>query len=478
MKFQYLVLFLLFIFFLPKVSFAGVRINEIAWMGTANSANDEWIELYNEDSSTVDLSNWLLLASDGAPNLVLTGSISGNSYFLLERTDDSSVSMASADQIYTGALGNDGESLTLKDSTGSVQDTVNHSDGWKGGDNSTKDTMQYSNSHWITASATPRTENESSESEDTGEENKEDQSDSNNSNELETESANSVYDEEKDIIDTFTLNLQIDPVIISNVHAKFVVGVYKNNVRQLKGIHSWNFGDGAFVQNVDRYSRDDMTFSHVYYNPGTYVAIFEYRTSSLKKDPDVHHRVTITVTDHNVEISNINPNDSITLTNLTSKEVDVGGWQLRTNDHKYTFPDSTIILSQNDLVLSYQTLGILLNKRTMLFLPNGTMVSFLNNKKDHLIVQPHQNTFETIEPIKIDDSIVIRPLNETATVMFARDPIKQKGSQSNVWYIFTALLALGGVIGLSSTVMFLYTQKTKTSTSDDIEVDDITILED
>jgi len=62
--------------------------------------------------------------------------------------------------------------------------------------------------------------------------------------------------------------------------------------------------------------------------------------------------------------------------------------------------------------------------------------------------------------------------------MFARDPIKQKGSQSNVWYIFTALLALGGVIGLSSTVMFLYTQKTKTSTSDDIEVDDITILED
>jgi len=96
----------------------------------------------------------------------------------------------------------------------------------------------------------------------------------------------------------------------------------------------------------------------------------------------------------------LNPNDSITLTNLTSKEVDVGGWQLRTNDHKYTFPDSTIILSQNDLVLSYQTLGILLNKRTMLFLPNGTMVSFLNNKKDHLIVQPHQNTFETIEPIK------------------------------------------------------------------------------
>jgi len=37
------VLILLFVFFLPAEVFASVVINEIAWMGTEVSYNDEWI---------------------------------------------------------------------------------------------------------------------------------------------------------------------------------------------------------------------------------------------------------------------------------------------------------------------------------------------------------------------------------------------------------------------------------------------------
>ena len=76
-----------------------VIISEIAWGGTAASANDEWIELYNTTASPIDLTGWTLNAADGSPSIALSGSIAGMGYFLLERTDDTTVSDIAADLI-------------------------------------------------------------------------------------------------------------------------------------------------------------------------------------------------------------------------------------------------------------------------------------------------------------------------------------------------------------------------------------------
>ncbi|WP_432664887.1 lamin tail domain-containing protein [Wukongibacter baidiensis] len=116
-----------------------VVINEIAWMGTTYSYADEWIELYNNTNQSVDLSGWTLSAKDGTPSINLSGAIPANGYFLLERTDDTTVPEISSDLIYSGALGNTIENLELKDSSGSVIDTV---DSWYAGDNGTKATME------------------------------------------------------------------------------------------------------------------------------------------------------------------------------------------------------------------------------------------------------------------------------------------------------------------------------------------------
>src|SRR5258707_13887588 len=64
-----------------------VVLNEIAWMGTLASANDEWIELVNNTSSAINLTGWTLTAADGTPSIVLSGGIPAGGYFLLERTD-------------------------------------------------------------------------------------------------------------------------------------------------------------------------------------------------------------------------------------------------------------------------------------------------------------------------------------------------------------------------------------------------------
>jgi len=167
---------ILFIIFLASVAFfcwqnyahaanlGDIIINEIAWMGTNISANDEWIELYNTTTGNISLDGWILSATDGgAPQINLHGVISGNNYFLLERTDDETVSGVAADFIYTGALGNDGEVLELQDNQGSLINKIEAGSGWPAGDNTSKQTMErVASGNWqnsASAGGTPKAAN-------------------------------------------------------------------------------------------------------------------------------------------------------------------------------------------------------------------------------------------------------------------------------------------------------------------------------
>ena len=129
-------LLLLAVFLTSTVHPASLRdvvISEIAWMGTTNSANDEWIELFNNSGASVNLAGWTLDAVDGTPSISLSGTIPAGGHFLLERTDDTTVPGVGADQFYTGALTNDGEDLILRNDTSVIIDQVNNSGGWFAG---------------------------------------------------------------------------------------------------------------------------------------------------------------------------------------------------------------------------------------------------------------------------------------------------------------------------------------------------------
>ena len=130
-------------FVVPKISSAQVIINEIAWMGTSISANDEWLELFNSSDQEIDITNWVLKSDDDTPKIILSGKIAAQGYFLLERTDDQSVPQIIANQIYNGGLGNNGENLKLTDSENVLIDQADcAANGWFAGDNTTKQTME------------------------------------------------------------------------------------------------------------------------------------------------------------------------------------------------------------------------------------------------------------------------------------------------------------------------------------------------
>jgi len=127
-----------------KVRVPAVIINEVAWMGTAKSHNDEWIELKNLFHDPVDLGGWQLQNKNRGIKISLKpGSVvPAGGFYLLERTDDTSVPAVSADAIYTGNLANANEALYLFDAACGLQDSIVAALAWPAGDNANKRTME------------------------------------------------------------------------------------------------------------------------------------------------------------------------------------------------------------------------------------------------------------------------------------------------------------------------------------------------
>ncbi|MEK7120674.1 MAG: lamin tail domain-containing protein, partial [Patescibacteria group bacterium] len=102
-----------------------VVINEIAWMGTQSNTAHEWIELYNRSDKNINLASFVIKKTRNTFTIHLSGEISANSYYLLERGTDDAIKDISAGLIYESTsisdLHNQGDQLILE-RNGSVID--------------------------------------------------------------------------------------------------------------------------------------------------------------------------------------------------------------------------------------------------------------------------------------------------------------------------------------------------------------------
>lgn len=116
---------------------AGLVINEIAWMGGKKGHSGEWIELFNDSATPLDLSDWVLRARDGTPTIALYGVIPAQGFLVLSRAAVE-IPGVSAELSFSGALENTGEQLELIAPDGRVVDLVAQ---WYAGDNKINATM-------------------------------------------------------------------------------------------------------------------------------------------------------------------------------------------------------------------------------------------------------------------------------------------------------------------------------------------------
>lgn len=129
---------------LSNVSLAvspSVTINEVSWAGSEDGSNDEWIELYNPGSQSVDLAGWYI-EDDGSPVYAIgEGVIEAHGYFLIE--DSELATDVTADAVIPLSLANSGDSLVLRDAGDSEVDSVNTGGtAWFAGNSVSKATME------------------------------------------------------------------------------------------------------------------------------------------------------------------------------------------------------------------------------------------------------------------------------------------------------------------------------------------------
>lgn len=329
---------ILFCAILPSSVHAAVVISEVAWMGSAESANDEWIELYNTGSDAVSVDNWRV--NDGASiNVELSGAIAAGAYAVLERTDDTSAP-GPAFATYTGALSNAGATLFLYRADGTLEDTVAGGSDWEniGGDNQSKYTPQYTGSGWITApaspggaaSAMPTTDGENTE----------------------TESAAQEHDDKGDPVtielqpsnNELVLGIEVSPVAYVNQEITLTAeasGIGKTLLDSLT--YTWNFGD------LETASGKEVP--HSYAHPGTYVITLH---SAFARYDEVV-RATITVLPVKFEMERM-PHGDILLRNNAKYETDISGYTLK-GSTTLTFPTLSFIAPQGTIKIPYKYIG-------------------------------------------------------------------------------------------------------------------------
>ena len=315
-------------------------------MGTTNSANDEWVELYN-DGENVSLDGWTL--SDGVNlSIALSGTIAAGAYAVLERTDDDSAP-GTAFLLYTGTLSNSGSTLTLTDSVGRVVDRVVGGENWEtiGGDNVTKDTAQRTDSDWITAAATPGERNVGSAVviETTETETVHTTSRSQVSIPTNIKSKTRKSDTELRLADTvLALSLDIPDIAYVNQPVTFSIEPSGISERLLDSVqYQWNFGD------LGTAARKNPT--HTYSYPGVYVVMVE---GEYKRHRAIaRHEILVLPVMFSLTKS---ATGDLHITNEATYEVDLSGYSLR-GEHTIVFPAHTVLLPESTITVPRENYG-------------------------------------------------------------------------------------------------------------------------
>jgi hypothetical protein len=314
-------LFLCALVVLPMVANAQIIINEIAWMGTSVSANDEWIEVYNTGGDAVSLSGWFLKARDGDPTIALSGEIPAGGYFLLERTDDESVPGISAGIIYTGGLGNAGETLELFDAGGLVVDSIVGGTNWSlGGDNAAKNTLQrQTDNSWITGIPTPGAQNNTQHIQIGG-----GTVLGSSTSTSATSTASTTSATKKTVSVGYTQNVfayaGVDIQTVAGAYAFFeAFGVDAKSEHISATSYQWSFGDGG-----DGNEKDG---AHVYRFPGTYTAVVSL-ASHYQRAQD---SVLVQVVSADVSLSSVlyGEDGYVEISNNSDVALDLSLWKLQ-----------------------------------------------------------------------------------------------------------------------------------------------------
>jgi len=345
--------------FLPVPASAAVRITEVAWMGVQGEGGQygEWIELYNDADTEVDVSGWKL-AADTETLFTLATSIPAGGYLLVERTTASMTDPVPGVSGESGSFGgggiaNTGEDMGLYDASGAAVDMLRFSGGWPAGDAQTKETMQYLNGTWVTAAPSPgeATTATSTDPEETDDE------DDDSSQEVSTSASKSAEPKAPAPKTPAPTEPHIELVVPKQLY-QYVEESFTANVVLAKGFRPsegklvWNMGDGTIRTTQ---SITPITYSYSY--EGTYTVWVEYYRSPSDTAPTLSASTSVAVMAPKLSIAVADDGKAVTITNASSLPIDLSGWRVVASGQYAALPARTMLGPKASITISAATMG-------------------------------------------------------------------------------------------------------------------------
>lgn len=392
---------------IPFVAHAQVRITEIMYDLVGTDTGREWIEVKNISAEPVDLSTWKLFEANTNHKLNPLSSpvIPPGGYAVIIDAfdkftmDNSNFSGLLFDSAFS--LGNEGETITVRNSEGVDIDSVSYSAslGAQGDGNTLqrKDDGTFISAAPTLGSATEATVSVPGSEEETKDiTDKDDNSASyllKNTDTLSTHSSQSVA------------NISFDAPEFSVTTGRPRIGFvgtplqFEAKIKTAKNIpignvaaNVWSMGDGT--------AQSGQFISHVYEYPGEYTVVL----NSSMGGTEAVSKVKVKILEPKVTVLSADAS-SIEIENKDTYELNVGGWSIETTGERKVLPQDTILAPRSRIRMPTRSLGLKhVDQYVKLINPAGRMLSsvFLathqtNSPDDVLISLPPGVTVEHIK---------------------------------------------------------------------------------
>ncbi|MBK5215576.1 MAG: lamin tail domain-containing protein [Candidatus Pacebacteria bacterium] len=478
-KIKHYIIFLLMFFSWAGVANANLEITEV--MYNLDGADIDWIEIYNPDSSDVDVTEIKLLISNNTFNHDIKG-YSGSQYLhkgelgvivvgsqissFLSRWSNSAILFTSS---FSLPNLKDGEEATVSINNGdknSPLDSVTYkiSDGGNGNGNSLSGDLEE-------LTPTPGKANSS------------------NSVSSNNYSEDITIDENIDLIPIIEEKAEILKITTKIISPKIIVAGIPFSISSLTttnrgntyavGRFVWNFGDGRISE-----VKVPGPFEYTYEYPGEYSMTLSYFDNNFTKQPDATNRIIIKVIPAEIFISSVGDiiNSFIELENKSNYEITLSNWIITAGFHYFVIPEGTTLLSGKKIKLSPKITGFTgddiksvsimnTNKELIATYPIEIKIPIQKNLPLKKTTNNKTNNYNN----KNEDSLLRDPdvinLNELAASAAGPNVDVSKST-----YAFIGLVLIIG-IGIASFLLIKRKEKISDYMENDIRPEDMKIIE-
>ncbi len=496
-------------------AFASPVINEI--MYDSDGGDIDWVEVYNPDSSDVDLTALKLLISNSTSNHGIVkhdGSeiLHSGEYGIIVPTSsitDFTNKWGSAGNIFTASFSLPNDTAKVEINAGDKNlplssVTYNSTQGASGDGNS----LQLIDSSWTATAPTPNSINKiSSPPTSPSGGGAVLNSNTDNSNIAENSSTTTEIKKKEKVVEIPAIKTKITAshLVFSGLPVEFKSSATGLSGEALSyGKYFWNFGDGDSKE-----TNGIEKFTHTYSYAGEYVVSLEYYSNAYSQNPDATDRITIKAVPIQVSISKVGDEKDffVELTNGSEYEMDLSKWTLSSGSKNFLFSKNTLIMPKKSIIVSGKTTQFVASdaKDLKLIAPTGevafdygvsltlavvkndipaqvvTLVpeqtvkntSVTENKNSIKISPKTKEIKETKEPEKISNLVSVIPVSgvQIPAKDLSASVIQNDAIPSNSKNLYSTIAGLVALLGFSAgAVYFIRHNKIVPEADGDFEI--------